>query len=851
MGDRLLRLALRLLPREWRADVGDDLRDEARRGGHGALWQLWQVLRLTAPLRWLTGGETMLHDVRYAIRSLTRARWFALGAVCTFTLGIGINVAVFSMVDRMLFKPLPYGHADRLFEMGEYGAGETRPYGTLEPTYVIEARRRHSGFVDLMDTSPAAAFALAPGVDAPRPLALTSVTYNALRVLEVAPVLGRDFTEDDARQQRGLALISHQAWRTHFGGATDIIGKPLWAGTRRVEIVGVLPVDFLPPPSLFDFRSDGLVLSFNLLETAKPGVRATPAVVRLKPGVTVEVAEAELATILAAIRAGEPAPPAGSRPTSLRLATLSERMFGRYSQYSWLVVGATGLVLLIACANLASLMLVRVRGREHVAGMQIALGASPARLVWLALLESLILAVAGSVVAVVIVAWTAESLRALLPLTFTRYAESPLDMRVLGFALLLATASALIAGVVPALRATRLDALRLLKGEPDTERHRWRAGASLIAVEAALGVVLVAGAALTARNLIGLLRTDLGYDPTDFHHVVVTLPPQPDVRARMNQYLHALDAVRGLPGVLSVAGANVLPTFGGTGWVGLGKGYERAYRWHITGDYFTTMRQAIVAGRAISAEDVRSGARVGVLSESCLKLVWPGLTPVEAVGRPLAFAGEAPIDIVGVAADLRSGYSSDPITALYMPISPDMMRGMMFAVRMAPGLAPGRAEVRQRVRDAVIEPASVAVNSIPELLRASVGEERFRATLFITFGVVAIALAAVGLYAVQSFALARRRREMGIRLALGGSPRDLRRLVFRESLQPVLIGTGVGLAVAWWTAKFLQSYLHQIDARDPWTLTLVACVLIGTAIMAAWVPAGRAARTDPATVLRS
>lgn len=794
----------------------------------------------------------MRTDLLYTWRTLMRSRWFALGAVFTFALGIGVNVAVFSLVDRMLFKPLPYGHADRLFEMGLYSPGMPGPYGTLEPSYVIEANRRHSGFAGMIDTSSPTSFGLAPDIDSPRPMALTSVTYNALRVLEVAPLLGRDFTEDDARQQRGLALISHQAWRTHFGGDADVIGKPLWAGSRRVEIAGVLPADFLPPPSLADGRSDGLVLSFNLLETARPGVRATPPVVRLKPGVSVEAAEAELAAILASITAGEPSPPAGTAPDALRLASISNRMFGRYTQYSWLVVGATALVLLIACANLASLMLVRVRSREQVAGMQIALGASPARLVWLALLESLVLALAGSVIAVAVVAWTAESLRALLPLTFTRYAESALDLRVLGFALLLAAASALIAGVMPALRATRLDPLRLLKGAPDTERRRWRAGASLIVVEAALGVLLVAGAALTARNLIGLLRTDLGYETTDFHHVVVVLPPQPDIHARMNQYLQALDAVRGLPGIMSAAGANVLPTTGGSGWGGLGKGFEgRGNRWHVTGDYFTTLRQVVIAGRGITSDDVRVGARVGVLSESCLRVVWPGVSPAEAVGRTLVFPGEAPIDIVGVAADLRSRYTAEPINALYMPISPDVMRGMMFAVRMAPGRVPVRAEVRQRVREAVVEPASVTVTSIPELLHGSVVEERFRATLFMTFGVVAIVLAAVGLYAVQSFALAQRRREMGIRLAIGGTPGDVRRLVFRESLRPALIGTAAGLGLAWWALQFLQSYLHQIDARDPWTLALVAVVLIATAFVAAWIPARRAARTDPAIVLRS
>ena len=852
MRSRLFRAALRLLPPSWRDAVRADVEEEARARGRGSFWAAIQVVRISPKLRWLFSGETLATDFRYALRSLARSGWFTVGAVWTFALGIGLNVAVFSLVDRMLFKPLPYGHDDRLYEMGLYGPGQTRPYGTLEASYLFEARRRHSGFADLTVTDPPTALALTPDVDAPRLIALTGVGYNALRLLEVAPILGRDFTEADAREQRALALISHQTWRSHFGGAADVIGKPLWANQRRVEIAGVLPPDFLAPPSLGDGRSDGLLLNFTLMENAKPGERETPAVVRLKPGVSVEAAEAELAVMVAALRAQEPAPPPGATPTALRLAPLRERMFGLYARYSWLVFGAASLVMLVACANLASLMLVRARRREQIAGMQLALGASPRRLVWFALLESLLLAVAGGVVAVIVVAWSADSLRALLPLTFTRYAEAVLDLRVLGFSLLLATLCAVGAGVLPALRATRLDALRLLKGAPDAGRQRWRAGAGLIVVETALGVVLVAGAAVTSRSLIGLLRTDLGYNPADLHNVVLTLPSNTDIEARMRQYLQALDAVRALPGVRHAAGANVLTTIPAGGWTGLGKGFERrGQRWHVTGEYFRTLEQPLLAGRPISTDDVRAGARVGVLSEACLRVVWPGVPPAEAVGRRLLFPDEAPIEIVGVAADLRSRYTSDPIVALYLPVTPDMMRGLMFAVRMDPGRAPQRAEVRQRVKDAVAEPASLSVSSLQELLRDSVLEQRFRATLFALFGVIAVVLAAVGLYSVQSFAMTQRHREMGIRLAIGGSPADVRRLVFRDSLRPVLIGTIAGLVGAWWAAQFVQTFLHQVDARDPWTLAFVAGLLIATSILAAWLPARRAARTDPAVVLRS
>ena len=851
MDSLLVRAALRLVPRSWRDTVARDIDEEARAGQRGVTWRACQTARAGLRLGPTSLAGLLVSDLRYAARSLRRARWFSIGAALTFALGIGINVAVFSTVDRMLFRPLPYGRADELALLGEYSRGDAQPSGTMSALVVSEVRRQVSSIVDLATTGDAPRFA--PGPDAPPDLALITTSWNMLRVLQVAPVLGRDFQEGDAQARRRVVLLKHEVWQARFGGATDILGKPLWDGANRAEIVGVLPAGFVHPPTLFDPRSDGLVLdpaAFD--EPSSPAARETPPTVRMRRGLTRAAVEAELTGLTARLRQTGILSATGT--AEYRLMPMRDAMFGRYETYLWLVVGAAALVLMMCCVNLASLLLVRGRSREQVVAMQLALGASPARLVGTALVECLILSAAGGVLALAVVGFTQASIMSLLPPTFTRHAESLTDMRVLLFSIAGATLCAMVAGLVPSVRAARVDVLPVLQRGPGRGGSaRLRGGASLLVIEAAVGVLLVSGAAMTARSLIGLLRTDLGFEPAGLHYVRMSFPPPPDKDSavQLHRYLGALDAIRRLEGVHAAAAADILPIIGAAPMTGFGTRDRRGARWQVTAGFFETMGMQLLAGRTFGNGDLHDGANVVVLSESGATLLWPGRSPASGVGQLVALPDEPPRHVIGVVSDVRGSYAGEPRPSLYLPVTPTGFRFLMFAVRTAPNGSLPVAGLRSQAQVLGADPSGVISNPIATRLASGVLNEKFRTVLFGTFGVIALLLAAVGLYAIASFEVSRRRSEMGVRLTLGALPADVRRLMLVSAVQPVAAGHAIGLVAAWWAGAFLQEFLHQVDARDPWTLAGVAVVLTITAILAAWLPAHRASRIDPAQVLRS
>jgi predicted permease len=845
--DRLLRLAQRLVPLSWREAVGADLDHEARGSGRGGLWRAGALAAVGIRMRSATVWTGIASDVFHALRALRRAPWFTAGAILTFALGIGVNVAVFSAVDRMLFRPLPYGDADRLVVMGQYGPGAAQPFGTLSARYVVEARRQVKAFEDLSVSSPPQGYAAEP--NGTPILALTEVSANTLDVLRVRPMIGRGFQDDDARLKRGVAVVTYESWRSRLGGADDVVGRVFWRRTEPFEIIGVLPPGFIAPPTLFDPRSDGLVVDFDVLGPPAAGARETPPTVRLAPGVSLETAERELNTLIDRLRRDEP--PTGGPPSSFRLAPIRDALFGRYTQYLWVVVAAAALLLLMCCANLASLMLMRGRAREVVTATRIALGATRARLLSAAAVESLLLAAVGSVVALAVVAWTSAGLRTMLPPLFTRYMASATDVRVLIFAIAAASVCALVAGIAPAWRSTRVDVLPALQRAGRGGVARLRGAALLVAVEAAVGVLLVAGAALTARSLVTLMTTDVGFEPRDLHTVNIRFRfvATEDASSRMAPYLEALDVLRRTAGVRAAAGANVLPIVAAAG-NRFGPGIASGYRWEVTDGFFETLGIPVVAGRSITHEDLAVHADVAVLSERGLALVWPGVEPSAAVGRSLEFAGEPIRRVVGVVGDVRGSFAQEPEPSIYIPLQSNGFRFMMFAARMAPGAAPPIVELRDRLRHLPLsaDPSSAALS---RQLSNGLVDQEFRATLFAAFGVTALVLAAIGLYALTSFDVAARSREMGVRLALGATAGRLRWRVVADAVRPAAAGIAAGALIAWWSGRFLQTFLYRVDARDPITLAIVAMVLLTAAALAAGLPARRASRVDPVDVLRA
>jgi predicted permease len=793
-----------------------------------------------------------MSDFRYAIRSLVHARGFSVGAILTFALGIGVNVAVFSAVDRMLFRPLPYARPDELYilQLANRTTGQT--YGSMPALALVDLRQHHSGLVDASTAGFAAGFTTSQDpVDEP-PIRLTTVTYNTLAVFGVRPVLGRDFAREDAQARRAEALVSYELWQRRFGAAPDIVGRQIWSARKPTEIVGVLPRDFIAASSFLDPSSDGLALDPDTMESAGPRDRAFTPYVRLKPGVSGTAAAAEANARYEVLKAQlAPARPTDP-PIELRLTPLKRALFGNYTDYLLLIVAAAGLVLLVACGNLASLLLVRFRSRERVAAMQVALGASTFRLLSSAFIEAALLSVVGAAVGLATFAGASAALRALLPPIFSRYAAGVSDLRVVLFTILVAAACAAVVAVLPAWRIAHVDVMSILKQGTAGARGRRVGGRVLIAIEAGLSVILVTAAAATARSLVTLEHVDLGFEPRDLYRVTVTLPAMPDPADRFARYSQALGVVQGLPGVRAAAGTNDTFLSGSAGWKAFGKGFERqGARSNVTEGYFETLGTPILAGRTISAADVTDHALVAVLNQSGVRLLWPGTTPADAIGRMLPFDDEPRREVVGVVADMRFRHAADVQPDLYLPNDPAELRGLDMVARAVPGALPSVKELRQRVREQVGEPTGVAIVPVTRSLEAGLLDQKFRATLFLSFGAGALVLAAIGLYAVGAFEATRRRSEMGIRITLGARPADVRRLMLRDALAPVAVGVTVGLVVSVWSARFLQSFLFNVDARSPETLATVAAVLLGVTAMAAWIPARRAAKTDPALVLRA
>lgn len=848
----VLRVAVTLVPRAWRDSVARDLADEAGRGRLAGWWGALQALGVAVSLHWAFTRTAIMSDVRYAIRSMLHARWFTIGAILTFALGIGVNVAVFSAVDRMLFRTLPYARPDDLYVMKLFNKATGDSYGTIPYRLLVELRRHHTGIVDASQSGFSTEFTLVQDPIDETPFLLTAVTYNTLGVFGVHPLMGRDFTRDDVQAKRGAALISYELWQTRFGGVSDVMGRSAWANRKAVEIVGVLPRDFIAASNFLYPSSAGLVLDFDSMETAGvPTDRASAPYVRLKPGVTLEAATAQARALDAAVEQELGPPRPGAAPVELRFAPLKQELFGNYVDYLVLVAAAAGLVLLVACGNLASLLLVRFRSREHVAAMQVALGASTLRLLASAFIEAALLSLAGAVAAVATFAWASAALRALLPPIFSRYAASALEPRVVLFSLLAAVITATLVGALPAWRVAHVDAQSILKRSSTAVRGRRLGGRSLLAIEAGLSVVLLAAAAATARSLVKLEHTDLGFEPRDLYRATVQLPWTTDENLRFQRYTQTLDILSRLPGVRQAGGTNSIFLSGSRGWKAFAKGQPLGSRSNVTAGFFETLGTTVLAGRTISAADVREGAPVAVLDKGGLALVWPSLQPAEAIGRVLPLDGEPRREVVGVVADMRGRYGADPQPTLYLPVEPAEVRRLDFIIRADAGMSPSVSELRLRVRLGVAEPASVAIASVTKSLDAGLLDQKFRATLFVSFGVVALVLAALGLYAVGTFEVTQRRAEMGIRITLGATAGDLQGLVIREALTPVATGVGAGLVVACWAAKFLQSFLYQVDARNAEALAVVAAVLLGVTLVAAWVPARRGSRTDPAVVLRA
>jgi putative ABC transport system permease protein len=806
--------------------------------------------------RWL---ETVWQDLRYSVRVLLKTPVYTCVAVLTLALGIGANSAIFSVVNAVLLRSLPYRDPDSLVLVSYYlGAGEReRALGADFLEWRDQAKAFEQITAYTFDTADLS------GSGEPERLAAGLVSADLFTTLGVAPALGRAFTpEEDTAGGAPAVILSDGLWRRRFGGDPQVIGRALTLGGESRTIVGVMPHGFR-----FQEESDlWLPLALNARHELSRQERMinVRVLARLKPGVTPEAAVADLSAILERQQQAFPNLYSGLQ---VRVIELRERLVGNVRLALQVLFGAVLFVLLIACANVANLLLARSATRQKEMAIRAAIGAGRLRLVRQLLTESLLLSLAGGAVGLLAAKWGAELLVAMSPSGIARIEESSMDGRVLSFTCAVAALTGLIAGLFPALQASKTDVNETLKQSSSRSR---RGGArrtlpALMIAELALALVLLAGAGLMIKSFLRLMAVPRGFNPDG----VLTLSLEPNVakyrpglpqRAAYFQVL--LDRVQALPGIESAGLANSLPHFlvyTGEFQIEGRPPFERGKEPiaginFISPDYFQTMGMQMSNGRPFNSQDGANAQPVAIINETLARRFFSNENPI---GHQLM--GPPPRTIVGVVGDTRNhGLDREVNPEIYMPLlqSRNIIGQMNLAVKVAAGqnnstgLSSLAVAIRNQVRAVDPNEPVNRIITMDERLSNSVAGRRFQMLLLGVFAALALVIAAVGIYGVISYAVSQRTHEIGIRMALGAQASDVSRMVIWQGVRLALIGVALGLAAALALTRVMKNLLYEVSATDPATFALIALLLVGVALIASYMPARRATKVDPLQALR-
>jgi putative ABC transport system permease protein len=819
--------------------------------------------------------------VRHALRLIRRDPGFTFTALATLALGIGLNTAIFSVAYGVLWRPLPYLNPDRLVILTSAQQTEKglRTFSTWAPSTYEALRARVTAFDSLAAYN--SIDAQLTGRGEPRQLDALDVSPNFFATLGVTPARGRAFlTGAAAPDDDGATIVSDRLWRTLLNADPAIVGQSITIEGRPRSIVGVLPPDFSFRPVIP--RLGALPEAEVFLLNRWPGDTGRSAFLwllgRMKSGATQERVEAELAPLVndsSIVRAGALAEGTGARARNVRTVprAASLQQYGTESVRTLLLIllGAVSFVLLIACVNVANLQMARLTARRGELSVRMALGAGRRRIVGQLLTEAVVLSLLGALLGVVL-AWFA--IRAALPLVpqgvLPRTGGVVIDARVVAFCLGLSLLASVLVGLVPALRIIGSafgEGHALHAGETRTtaDRQGERARTLLVAAQIAMTLVLLIGAGLLIHSFVRLTSVSTGFEPTGRDGVLqivrVTLPPRLyDGPERIHAFARGvLDRIQSLPGVTSASLINSVPfqmmfIQGDFEIEGQPKPTLFVGTPKIDAGYFKTMGIPVLAGREFTASDTAAAPKVAIVSERVGREYFPG-GPGEALGRRVRLddSGEW-LTVVGVAADIRQRGLDRPVQPMiYAPFQQDrsgFVRFVSFVARTATpaGVAEGiRAEIRRAAPDLPIQ----STVTMDEAVAKSVAQPRFRMLLLALFAIAATLIATCGLYGLMAYAVTQRRREIGVRMALGATRRDVLRLVLTRALRIVVAGVIVGLAGAAGVTRVLQTFLFGVTPTDPMAFTIVTLLLMAVGLMAAWLPARRATRIDPCVALRA
>lgn len=790
--------------------------------------------------------------VRGALRGLSARPGLTLAAILTLTLGTGATTTIFSVVDGVALRPLPFPHASRLFSLCEQFPGSSPGWCSISPPNLEDIAER-STTIDAVGFGRGWSYYLRTDAGSDE-IAGGLATPGLFRALGVRPVVGRLIEPSDlVGGPSTVALISHAMWQGRFGGAPDIVGRLVTLDQESVEIVGVLEPGFALPK--FETVELWRPVHINPRNERHREWRGFVAYGRLKQGVSLGAARAELAGIVSYLRGRHFAATSG---WSISVVSLQDLVVGGVRRTLLVFLAAGAIVLLIACANVANLLLARGADRARELSLRAALGASRGRIVRDALVESAVLASIGVLLGVVLSVWGTEAFKALAPSGIPRLEDVQVNGRVLLFAVLLATITTFVFGLAPALRAARIDLAQALReGGRGTTTHRGRLGAALVVTELALAVVLAAGAGLLARSYAAFAAWEPGFE----HERITTFSIfAPETKYPRREHVAALwdrieSSLRAVPGVLAAGSASAGPGFGGREtWEMEIEGVTSSrpsVRWYdVSPGYFDALGLPVVRGRDLGAQDVIGAPFATLVNEALARRFWGTDDPL---GRRLTFGvgdDRAVFEVVGVVPDiapLRPGDAVEPEMywsnrQLPRPFSYFVVRAALppAAVASAIGSALASVDPDLRVRQ---------LSTMPELMGRALARPRFNMVLLLAFGLTALTLAAIGTHGLLAYQVSQRRRELGIRLALGARRRQIVGAVLRQALRLAAIGIVAGLLGALALGRTVASLAPGVSPSDPVTLLGGAAVLAVVATASALLPALRASRVDPAITL--
>ena len=812
------------------------------------------TLRSRGRREWM---QELLQDLRVALRGLRRAPGFTATAVLTLALGIGANSALFSVLRSVLLRPLPYPNSNELIQVwsDHRARGRAEPEWLTPPDFIDwrDGNRTFSGMAAYQGWGPDLT-----GSGEPEALGGVSVSGNYFNVLGTAPALGRllSMADDDAGAEP-VIVLSDAVWRRRFGADPGILGKQLNLNGEPWTVVGVLPAAFNPPlgvrPELYR------ALRRPATSGCGRGCYVLRVIGRMKPGVTIEQARIDLGGIAARLAREFPGT---NEKVGVWLVPLHTQITGPTRDPLLALGAAVGFVLLIACANLANLLLVRGAGRARELGVRAALGAGRGRLVRQLMTESSTLAAIGGGLGLLLGIAGSNLLSTLVPGNVRNIQGIHVDSTVIGFTVALTLLSGALFGLLPALQVVRPELMGALKsGGRDMGGAGGRLRSGLVVAELAFAVVLLVGAGLLLRSFLLMQRVDLGYRTSGVTFVGIGLPRAryPDGARALLTVEELLGRLRGNPAIRSVEITDLPPLSAGDQDVtAIPVGEPRRTDqpeaiWYraVTPGYFAQMQMRLVSGRNFTPEDRLGSVEVGIINEEAARRFWPGKDPV---GRILAQGEDstAPrITIVGVVASARHDGPNQPYKVeLFAPFAQTPSRGPTFVLEPARDVESALAAFRQALKE--VDPLVPVAGSdrIEQLVGSALSLPRLYALLIGIFATAALLLAVLGVYGVMAYAVAQRQREIGVRLALGAAPSGIRRLVLGQGGKLALIGTGLGLLAALAVGKLLGSLLFGVSAIDPPTFVAVPIILGGMTILASWLPARRAMRVDPLVAMR-